>query len=146
LFEIKNAVASIFFVEKSNPQDLAANIKTFVELIKAEKSEVLDLITDWFFMSQDYTIVKKHISTINELTEVTTMWATAVKEHDSKVAQRAIISDKHQILIDQIEIRFGLSARTKKKILITINPAKLDKALKRFATAATCDEVLKCLD
>lgn len=74
------------------------------------------------------------------------MWATAVKEHDLKIAQRAIISDKHQILMDQVEIKFGLSARTKKKILTTTNPDKLDKALKRFATAVTCDEVLKCLD
>jgi hypothetical protein len=58
LIEIKNAVASIFYVEKSSPEELSRNIQTFIELIKAEKPEVIQLISDWFFMSQDYTVLK----------------------------------------------------------------------------------------
>ena len=146
LIEIKNAVASIFYVEKSNPQELAANIKTFVELIKAEKSDVIDLIADWFFMSQDYTIVKKHISSINELTEVTTMWATAVKEHDSKVRMLDKQETLQETLIELVTIKFGLSAKAKRHIASTCDISKLEKALKKFALATTQIEVLKCLD
>jgi hypothetical protein len=74
LINIKNAVASIFYLEKSNLEELAKNKKTFVELIKAENPEVIKLISNWFFMSQDYSLDNKSISKIEELMEETTMW------------------------------------------------------------------------
>jgi predicted transposase/invertase (TIGR01784 family) len=142
LIEIKNAVAGIFYVEKSNPKELAQNIKVFVELIKAENLEVIQLVSDWLFMTQDYSQASKSISKIDELTEVTTMWATAVKEHDKNVALRA----KQEILIDLLTEKFGKSVKARKKILTITDSAKIDKALKKFVTASTRDEVLDCLE
>jgi hypothetical protein len=142
LGKIRNAVSSIFFVEKSNPEELAEGIKRFVELIKREKPEVIQLVTDWLFSIQKTKIPKKQISTITDLTEVTTMWATAVKEHDTNIKKR----ERQHVLIDQMTIKFRPSEKANQKILAATDAAKLEKALKKFATASTREEVLKCLD
>ena len=142
LQNIRNAVASIFFVEKSSPKELAENIQQFVQLIKSEKPEVTQLITDWLLSTQNLKIPKKKISTLHDLTEVTTMWATAVKEHEHKVKTDA----EQQILINQIDIKFGLPAPAKKKILSTTDSRKIQNALNTVVTASSRQEVLKCLD
>jgi hypothetical protein len=132
----------IFFVEKSSPKELAENILEFVELIQGEIPEVIQLITDWFLSTQNIKIAKKKIKSLHDLTEVTTMWATAVKEHDTNVK----ISNEQQILADVIEIKFGLPAQAKKKILSSTNSQKLRNGIKAVVTASTRQEVLKCLD
>ena len=70
------------------------------------------------------------------------MWARAVKEHDTNVT----VTSQQQILPDQIEVRYGLTAQPKKKILSTTDVSKLRKALKKFAAASSRQEVLKSLD
>ena len=70
------------------------------------------------------------------------MWETAVKEHDTKV----MVSSQQQILSDQIEVKYGLTAQARKRILSTTDVSKLRRALKKFATASSRREVLKCLD
>ena len=74
------------------------------------------------------------------------MWATAVKEHDKNVAQQAVLSKQQEILIDLLTEKFGKSAKARKKILTITDSAKIDKALKKFVTASTRDEVLDCLE
>ena len=108
--------------------------------------EVIQLVTDWLFSIQETKIPKKRISTITDLTEVTTMWATAVKEHNTNVKQKAVLTDRQQILIDQMTIKFRPSEKANQKVLATIDAAKLDRALKSVITATTREDVLKCLD
>lgn len=139
-------MASIFFVEKSSPAKLAENIRQFVELIKNEKPEVTQLITDWFLSTQNLKVPNKKISSLHDLTEVTTMWATAVKEHEAKVRTGATVAAAQQILADQIEVKFGLTAQARKRIITSSDSTKLRLALKKFATASSRDEVLKCLE
>jgi hypothetical protein len=146
LAKIRNAVASIFFVEKSSPGELAAGIKQFVELVKSEKPEVIQVVTDWLSSMQGLKFPKKQISSITDLTEVTTMWATAVKEHDSNVKRRAILSERQHILVDLMGIKFRPSEKANRRVLATTDATKLDRALKAVVAASSRDEVLKCRD
>ena len=74
------------------------------------------------------------------------MWATAVKEHEAKVRTGATVAAAQQILADQIEVKFGLTAQARKRIITSSDSTKLRLALKKFATASSRDEVLKCLE
>ncbi len=100
------------------------------------------LITDWFLSTQNLKIPKRKITSLHDLTEVTTMWATAVKEHDNNVKT----GHEQQILADLVEVKFGLTAQAKRKILSTTSSQKLRKGLKSVVTASSREDVLKCLD
>jgi predicted transposase/invertase (TIGR01784 family) len=145
LYQIKNAVSAIFYVENSNPDDLAKNIQKLVDLIKAENFEVLNVFSEWLEQFHDSNSMTKTVSKIRKLTEVSTMYATALKEYGEKLEAKRDVSARQNILIDQLEIKFGHSAFDKKKILSQTTAGKLDKALQKFATAKTKDEVMKCL-
>jgi predicted transposase/invertase (TIGR01784 family) len=146
LFRIKNAVAAIFFIENSNPKELAKNIRHLVELIKDENLEVLQVFNDWFAQYHDLGKKTKTNLKIQKLTEVSGMYANALKKYEKEISAKSAISEKQNILIDQLEIKFGHSVSDKKKILSQAAAGKLDKALQKFATARTKDDVLKCLD
>jgi hypothetical protein len=142
LVKIRNALSAVFLVENSRPGELAENMKSLVNLLKTETPEVIQVFADWFLGSQDFTIAKEHVKTFNDLMEVTTMWATAVKEHDSKVK----LSEKQEILADLIATKFGHSEKTNHKIRTSNDSKKLESALKKILSAGNREEVLKCLE
>jgi predicted transposase/invertase (TIGR01784 family) len=146
LLKIKNAVSAIFYVENSNPKELAKGIRNLVELIKAENLEVLHVFNDWF--AQYHDLGKKTTTNlkIQKLTEVSGMYANALKEYEKEISAKTAISERQNILIDHMKIKFGASALDEKKVLSQTNNNKLDKALHKILLAKTKDEVLKCLD
>jgi predicted transposase/invertase (TIGR01784 family) len=146
LYQINNAVSAIFYVENSNPDDLAKNIQRLVELIKAENFEVLNVFSEWLEQFHDSNTMTKTVSKIRKLTEVPTMYATALKEYGKKIYQEGAVAEQQNILIDLLKIKFGQAESTAKKVLATSNRVKLEKAIHKFVTAKTRDEVLKCLD
>jgi hypothetical protein len=94
----------------------------------------------------DSNTMTKTVSKIRKLTEVPTMYATALKEYGKKIYQEGVVADKQNILIDLLKIKFGQSEADEKKILAQPDAAKLDKGLHKIIVAKTRDEVLKCLD
>ena len=87
-------------------------------------------------------LIEEHAKTINDLVEVTSMWSTAVKEHDSRVK----VFDKQEILSDQFRTKFGQAEKANKKIRSTGDAKKLETALKKILSAENPEDVLKCLD
>jgi len=146
LVKIRNAVSAIFLVENSRPEELVGTIQTLAQLLKRETPEVIELFTDWFLESQDLAVIEEHARTINDLMEVTSMWSTAVKEHDSRVAQRAALAEKQEILIDLMSTKFGATEKGNKKIRSAQDAGKLESALKKILSAESREEVLRCLD
>jgi predicted transposase/invertase (TIGR01784 family) len=146
LYQIKNAVSAIFYVENSIPEDLAKNIQKLVELIKAENFEVLRVFSEWFEQVHDSSETTKTTLKIRKLTEVTNMYATALKNYGKKISAQSDISARQNILIDQMKIKFGHSTLDGKKIIAQTNAGKVDKALQKIVSAKTREEVLKCLD
>lgn len=146
LVRIRNAVAAVFYVENSTPEDIAKNRKELVSLLSAvfkkEGAQLVQTIVERINRTQKIPKNSSTIKTIDDLTEVSSMWETAVKEHDSKVRAEA----EQQILTELIEVRFGLPAQVRKKIQASTDSSKLRQALKKFATASSREEVLKCLD
>jgi predicted transposase/invertase (TIGR01784 family) len=142
LCRIKNAVSAIFYVENSNPEDLAKNIQRLVELIKAENFEVLRVFSEWFEQFHDSNGETKTTSNIRKLTEVTSMYATALEKYGKKLE----LKKSQYILIDLMKIKFGEYASDQKKILSQLDSSKLEKALHKYAAAKTREEVLKCLE
>jgi hypothetical protein len=142
LYQIKNAVSAIFYVENSSPEELTKNIKKLVELIKAENFEVLKVFSEWFEQFHDTNGETKSISKIRRLTEVTSMYATALENYGKKLE----VKKSQHILIDLMKIKFGEVASDQRKILSQLESSKLEKALHKFAAAKTREEVLKCLD
>jgi hypothetical protein len=76
--------SAIFYVENSNPEELAKNIQKLVELIKAENFEVLRVFSEWFEQFHDTGEETKTTSKIRKLTEVTSMYATALENYGKK--------------------------------------------------------------
>jgi membrane-bound lytic murein transglycosylase B len=130
------------FNENSNPKELTKSIQNLVELIKAENLEVLQVFNDWF--AQYHDLGKKNITNlkIQKHTEVSGMYANALKKYEKEIS----ISARQSILIDQLEIKFGRSVSDRKKILSQTTAGKLDKALQTILSAKIKDEVLKHLD
>ena len=142
LVKIRNAVSAIFLVENSRPEELVGTIHSLAQLLKRETPEVIELFTDWFLESQDLAVIEEHAKTINDLMEVTSMWSTAVKEHDSRVK----VFEKQEILSDQFRTKFGQSEKANKRIRSTSDAKKLETALKKILSAENPGDVLKCLD
>jgi len=150
LVKIRNAVAAVFYVENSTPEDIAKNRKELVSLLSSvfrnEGAQLVQTIVERINRTQKIRRSSSTITTINDLTEVSSMWETAVKEHESKVRESATIESERQILSDLLETKFGLTMQNRKRIRGTDSSAKLRRAIKKFAIASSRREVLKCLD
>ncbi len=146
LVKIRNAVATVFYVENSTPEDIAKNRKELVSLLSAvfreEGAHLAQTIVERINRTRKIPRSSSTIRTINDLTDVSSMYETAVKEHDSKVKVEA----ERQILVNQLEIRFGLPAQARKRVARTSDSRKIQRALNTVITASSRQEVLKCLD
>ena len=96
LLKIKNAVSAIFFVENSNPESLSQSFKDLVQLVRSEQPSIIKLFNDWLFNLPEVPFSSKQISTLENLTEVPAMWATAAKEYKKKILQQGIQEGKQQ--------------------------------------------------
>jgi predicted transposase/invertase (TIGR01784 family) len=92
LVRIRNAVAAVFYVENSTPEDIAKSRKELVSLLSAvlknEGAELVQAIVERINRTQKTSRKSSTIRTISDLTEVSSMWETAVKKHDRKVFEQ----------------------------------------------------------
>jgi predicted transposase/invertase (TIGR01784 family) len=94
LVKIRNAAAAIFYVENSTSEDMAKNRKELVSLLSAvlkkEGAQIVQDIIDRIFITFKFAGKTPEIKTLNDLTEVSSMWETAVKKHDELVFEKGI--------------------------------------------------------
>jgi predicted transposase/invertase (TIGR01784 family) len=94
LVKIRNAVSAIFYIENSTPEDIAKNRKELVSLLaavlKKEGVQIVREILDRILMTHKVTAQSKTLKDIQDLTEVSSMWETSVKEHEKKFFQKGI--------------------------------------------------------
>jgi len=158
LVELRNAVATVFYIENSTPKEIDKNHQELIELLKGvftkEGAMLVDSIVRWMQSAQKIKLKAKPIKNIQDLMEVSPMWETAVKKHEDTLIQmgreqgieQGIELEKHHILIDLLTIKFGKSESAEKKVKVSKNVSKLDRALRKILSADSRAEVLKCLE
>ena len=155
---LKNAVAAVFYIENSTPEEIEKNYKELIELLKYifkfEGGQIVNSIVRWMQSVQKITLKTKQIKTIENITEVSTMWEAAVRRHEEALLNKGVekgiekgkILEKQDILIDHCAIKFGKSVTTEKKIRSGSDGAKLEAALRKILFSSSKSEVLKCLE
>jgi hypothetical protein len=150
LVELRNAVATVFYVENSTPAEIKQNRAELIDLLrhifKYEGAQIVNSIVRWMRSAQKIDTKQKTITNIQDLMEVTTMWDAAVKRHEEALVNKGIELNKKNTLIDLLTTKFGKSASSEKRIRATHDTAKLDNALRKVLFAKTRSEVMKCLD
>jgi predicted transposase/invertase (TIGR01784 family) len=126
LVKIRNAVAAVFYIENSTPEDIAKNRTELVSLLssvlKKDGIEILNAIKDRMQQMQNFPASSKTIKTIEDLTEVMSMWETRVKKYYDEVLEQGIekgiekgIEQKEQEITEKM-IRGGMSNYDIRKI------------------------------
>jgi predicted transposase/invertase (TIGR01784 family) len=94
LVKIRNAVSTVFYIENSTPDDIVRNRTELVRLLagvlEREGAAVVDSIVRWMYAAEKISTRTKRIETIDDLTEVSTMWETAVKKWKSRILEQGI--------------------------------------------------------
>ena len=94
LIKIKNAVSAIFYIENSSPLELENEIDILMEIIKNENLSIIQELVDWFnnyLSGLKSNFDKESISIkLESLTEVKSMFATKLKEHDEKLIEQGV--------------------------------------------------------
>ena len=78
--------------------------------------------------------------------EVNEMLRTKILAERESFFQEGMLLEMQYILIDQLTIKFGASEKVDKRIKSVHDAKKLTSALKKFVTATSREEVLRCLD
>jgi predicted transposase/invertase (TIGR01784 family) len=93
LVKIRNAVAAIFYVENSTPDDIAHNRKELVSLLSTvlenEGVQLVRSIVDRIHVMHNIPLTSATIDNVEQLTEVSSMWETNVKKYYTKVREEA---------------------------------------------------------
>jgi predicted transposase/invertase (TIGR01784 family) len=153
LVRIRSAIAAVFYIENCSIEELAKNRKELVEILKAvfarEGAIIVNSIVQWMQILQKMPKNTKIIKTIQDITEVATMFETRTKKYEEKLLQlgieQGILADKQHVLIDLLSIKFGNSAKNEKIIKSVKNVDRLESALRKILTAQSSTEVMKCL-
>jgi predicted transposase/invertase (TIGR01784 family) len=154
LVKLRNALATVFYIENSTPREIEQNHEELIGLLKGifakEGALLVDSIVKWMRSAQKIKLKSKRIKNIQDLMEVSTMWETAVKKHEDALLHKGIekgmmLKNQH-ILIDLLTIKFGKSDAVEKKVTSVRNSTKLEAALRTILSAQSKEEVLKRLD
>jgi predicted transposase/invertase (TIGR01784 family) len=132
LVKIRNAVAAIFYVENSTPEDIMHNRKELVSLLSAvlekEGVQIVQDIVDRIHSTHKFPGKMPEIKSLEDLTEVSSMWETAVKKHDEMILERGIEQ--------------GIERGIERGIEQGIENGKLDTALKMLDRGMSLDDIV----
>ncbi|NLD91260.1 MAG: Rpn family recombination-promoting nuclease/putative transposase [Fibrobacter sp.] len=126
LVKIRNAVATIFYIENSNAAEIGKNRKELVSLLSAVLKKhggvLVKSIVDRIYQLQRLPPTSKTIKTINDLAEVSSMLETRTKQWEERVLEKGIEQGIEQgIEINTIELvksmkKNGVTIETIRKI------------------------------
>ncbi len=135
----------------SSVEELLAEMKNIIELIKNEKPEIINLFSKWInnFLETKKTINDDEKETVvNEIKDimgVKTMFETAVRQRDERMIEQGELHEKQEVLIRQTAKKFGISDADKQFIQSVTDFTKLDNALDVIIFAETLEEILSAL-
>lgn len=151
-------VSTIFYVEGSSPDDIEKNRKELVGLLNAvmkrEGAEVVQAIVSRIVATQKLPAGSRTIKTMEDVTEVMSMWEDNVKAFERRVyskgreegREEGTIHSCQETLIDLLAIKFGKSETAERKIRSVKNPAKLEAAIRKVLSATSRQMVIKTLE
>jgi hypothetical protein len=92
LVKIRNAVAVAFYIENSTAEDIEKNRKVLVtllsEVLKKDGIEIVNIIKDRLLSLQKLPVESKTISSIEDITEVLSMYETRTQQWEASVLER----------------------------------------------------------
>jgi predicted transposase/invertase (TIGR01784 family) len=98
LVKIRNAVAVAFYIENSTMDDIEKNRKELVtllsEVFRKDGIEIVNIIKDRLLSLQQLPVESKTISSIEDITEVLSMYETRTKQWEASVLERGIEKGK----------------------------------------------------
>jgi predicted transposase/invertase (TIGR01784 family) len=170
LKELNNAVAALFYVEKSDPESLKRELTTVRKLLEAEQKEVLTVFINWLHSiftggNNEYT---ECIEEIRSLQEEENMLASSMKKYEEKLIQQGKLEGQKEgvqqgleqglekgrkeglntarcVLLKYLDSRFEVSPENKSRVLHCNDLTALKEALEVFITATSIEEVLRLL-
>lgn len=94
LVKIRNAVSAVFYIENSNAEEIEKSRKTLISLLsdvlKKDGAEIVNAITDRILSLQKLPATSKTIQSIEDITEVLSMYETRTKQWEAAVLERGI--------------------------------------------------------
>ena len=101
LVELRNAVATVFYIENSTPAEIEHNHAELIDLLKHifkyEGAQIVNSIVRWMRSAQKIRLKPKQIKSIQDLMEVSTMWEAAVKRHEEALVKQGVEKEKLEI-------------------------------------------------
>jgi predicted transposase/invertase (TIGR01784 family) len=100
LVKIRNAVATLFYIENSSTEDVAKNRKELVTLLaavlKKDGSDIVRAIIDRLLEMQKLPKTSKAIEKIEDLMEVASMFEANTKKWEESVFERGVVCGNEQ--------------------------------------------------
>lgn len=170
LKRLQNALAAVFYLEKSRPADVGARLQELAGIIRSLDHPVVDLLQGWItsYLEELPNFETNHAILVQSIPdkEARPMFGTALKEWattelaksrtqglaegraEGRTEGRAegILLDKQQTLLRQLDRRFGATPAARELVNACTDPEKLDRCLDLILDAPTADEVLAPLD
>jgi hypothetical protein len=122
LVKIRNAVATVFYIENSTAEDIEKNRKELVlllsEVLKKDGIEIVNVIKDRMLSMEKLPAESKTITSIEDIAEVLSMYETRTKRWEASVLERGIeqgIEKRDLEIVDKM-IRNNMSNAEIRKI------------------------------
>jgi len=153
LFEINNLVSTIMLIENSRDEEkLLEHVKRVAECVRKEHIEDIRLFSKWFLRMFPNVLTKNNFDVPDKGGSRKMLAETAQKLTDKLLKQgleqglrQGELSEKHEVLIRLVDLKFGLSEDEKIRIRKVQEPWRLDSALDAVVTGEDKKELLEKL-
>ena len=156
LFEINNLVSAIMIMENSRDEEiLQGNVDRVVECLKKEHQEDIKIFLDWYYQMRAVDDTKSIELSIKEGEGI--MLAEVAQKLNRKLLNEGIakgleqgleqgkIRDKQEVLIKQLDLKFGIEEEERNSIQTVDGFQKLDAALEAIVLGENKEKILDLL-
>ncbi len=156
LFEINNLVSAIMIMENSRDEEiLQGNVDRVVECLKKEHQEDIKMFLDWYYQMRGVEDTKGIELSIKEGEGI--MLAEVAQKLNRKLLNEGIakgleqgleqgkIRDKQEVLIKQLDLKFGIEEEERNSIQTVDGFQKLDAALEAIVLGENKEKILDLL-
>jgi len=148
LFEINNLVSAIMVMETSrNAERLQGNVDRVVECLKNEHQEDIKMFLDWYYQMRAVEGTEGIELSIKEGEGI--MLAEVAQELNRKILNQGLeegkLRDKQDVLIRQLDLKFGIQEEERHLIENTEDLQKLDSSLEAIVLEKNKETILGLL-
>ena len=150
LSEINNLISTIMLIENSRDEEkLLKHVRRVAECVRKEHIEDIRLFSKWF-VRMFPNVLEKMDFIVPEKGGSRKMLAETAQKLTDKLLNEGLrqgeLSDKHEVLIRLVDLKFGLSEDEKVRIRKVQEPWRLDSALDAVVTGEDKQELLAKLN